>query len=116
LGQEEFWRGLDQLLAEHRIVVDRLRGTRHPNHPEMIYPLDYGYLKGTSAGDGAEIDVWLGSSGDGSLTGILCTFDKIKKDAEIKLLVACSLEDVEAIIGFHSWMGTLHIPRPEDLP
>jgi hypothetical protein len=46
------------------------------------------------------------------LTGILCTFDKLKRDAEIKLLIGCTLEDVETIQGFTSDMATLFIPNP----
>lgn len=110
----EFWRSFDTLLAEHEIIVDRPKGSRHPHHLEMIYPFDYGYLESTSAGDKAEIDLWLGASGNRTLTGILCTLDSIKKDAEIKLLLGCSEEDVDTIISFHSWMSTLYIPRPKE--
>lgn len=38
---------------------DRPRGSRHPDWPEMIYLLDYGYLDCTHAEDGGEVDVWL---------------------------------------------------------
>lgn len=39
--------------------VDRPLGSSHPRHPEMIYPLNYGYVDGVFAGDGAEQDVYL---------------------------------------------------------
>ncbi len=39
--------------------IDRPLGSRHPRHPEMIYPLNYGYVDGVFAGDGAEQDVYL---------------------------------------------------------
>ena len=63
--------------------------------------------------------MWLGSlntvvdiANAKMLTGILCTFDKLKRDAEIKLLVACSPEDVETIQYFNDEMQTLFIPNP----
>ena len=39
--------------------VDRPLGTSHPRHPEMVYPINYGYVSGVFAGDGAEQDVYL---------------------------------------------------------
>jgi inorganic pyrophosphatase len=59
----------------------------------MIYPLDYGYLKGTSGGDGNEVDVWLGSAPGGKLDAVICTVDMLKRDVEIKLLVGCTAEE-----------------------
>ncbi len=47
-----------------------------------------------------------------TLTGILCTFDTLKRDAEIKLLIGCTREDVETIQEFNSEMATLFIPNP----
>jgi len=46
------------------------------------------------------------------LTGILCTFDTLKRDTEIKLLIGCTEEDVQIIKDFHREMYTLHIPNP----
>ena len=43
--------------------IDRPLGTAHPNYPDMIYPINYGYVDGVLAGDGEEQDVYvLGSS------------------------------------------------------
>ena len=39
--------------------IDRPLGSRHPRHPEMIYPINYGYVDGVFAGDGAEQDIYL---------------------------------------------------------
>ena len=48
-----------------------------------------------------------------TLTGILCTFDTIKQDMEIKLLIACTADDLEQIQQFHGDMYTLYISNPE---
>ena len=107
-----FWEEMARLGASKRVVIDRPSGTAHPNYPELIYPLDYGYIEGTLAADGDGIDVWIGSQGKRVLTGILCTFDTIDKDAEIKLMLGCSDDDVATIINFLADMRTLYIPRP----
>ncbi len=39
--------------------VDRPIGSSHPRHPENIYPINYGYVEGIIAGDGAEQDVYI---------------------------------------------------------
>jgi inorganic pyrophosphatase len=107
-----FWMELEKLIAENQVVIDRPQGQPHPHYPALIYPLDYGYLTGTTAGDGAGIDIWLGSKKDKTLTGILCTLDTIKRDAEIKLLAGCSLQDVETILQFTNQMTPhLYIPN-----
>jgi inorganic pyrophosphatase len=107
-----FWQTMMELAESSSIILDRPQGRAHPRYPEMIYPLDYGYLENTSASDGDGIDVWLGSKNTKTLTGILCTFDRLKRDAEIKLLIGCTLADVETIQGFNSDMATLFIPNP----
>lgn len=40
-------------------TIDRPLGGAHPRHPEMIYPVNYGYVDGVFAGDGAEQDVYV---------------------------------------------------------
>ncbi|MBL8103165.1 MAG: hypothetical protein JNM02_11575 [Anaerolineales bacterium] len=110
-----FWEEMIQLTKTHSIIIDRPKGQPHPRYFEMIYPLDYGYIENTSASDGGGIDVWIGSLEPKTLTGILCTFDTLKRDAEIKILLGCTAQDVEAIIHFYDQsMRTLYIQRPKD--
>ncbi len=59
-GKAGFWQLADQLVREHPIVIDRPRGSRHPRYPAVVYPLDYGYLDGTTAIDGGGVDCWRG--------------------------------------------------------
>ena len=108
-----FWQALAKLIETNSIIVDRPKGRAHPRYPDLIYPMDYGYLENTAAGDGDGIDVWLGSLQTKTLTGILCTFDTLKRDAEIKLLLGCTREDVQAIQHFNEAMRTLFIPNPK---
>jgi inorganic pyrophosphatase len=87
-----FWQSMTQLLITNPLII-------------------------SSDGDG--IDVWLSSLNmlrddprAKTLTGILCTFDTVKRDAEIKLLIGCTEEDVRIIRDFLKEMRTLYIPNP----
>jgi inorganic pyrophosphatase len=64
-----FWSLVDQLADQHTLIIDRPKGSAHPRYPDHIYPLDYGYLEGTTAGDGDGIDVWVGSLADKRVQG-----------------------------------------------
>jgi len=109
-----YWLALQELLAENSISIDRPSGRPHPHYPDLIYPLDYGFVENTSSGDGAGIDVWIGTLNTRKLTGILCTFDTVKRDAEVKLLCGCTDQDVQKILSFNNnLMGTIYIPNPE---
>jgi inorganic pyrophosphatase len=110
-----FWKTMQELLNTGSLIIDRPKGQPHPRYPEKIYPFDYGYLEGTTAADGGGIDVWIGSQGNRALTGILCTFDTLKRDAEIKLLAGCAPADVQTILDFHSnLMRVLFVPNPSE--
>ena len=39
--------------------IDRPLGSAHPNYPDMIYPINYGYVEGLLAEDGEEQDVYV---------------------------------------------------------
>ena len=99
---EGFWHALDQLVSEHPLIIDRAKGSCHPRYPEIIYPLDYGYLEGTQAGDGTGIDVWVGSAPRRSVTAVVCTVDRLKRDAEVKLLLGCTAQEAQTILDFHN--------------
>jgi inorganic pyrophosphatase len=97
-----FWARLEELVGDSKIVVDRAKGTEHPDWPGAIYPLDYGYLEATTGGDGHPVDVWLGGGDGRAVTGIVCTLDLHKKDLEIKVLLGCSAGERETILSFHN--------------
>lgn len=39
--------------------IDRPLGSSHPRSPSLTYPINYGYVEGIFAGDGAEQDIYL---------------------------------------------------------
>ena len=42
-----------------RVIVDRSFGSHHPKFPDLVYPVNYGYVEGVFAGDGEEQDVYI---------------------------------------------------------
>ena len=41
------------------VTVDRPMGSYHPEHPDMYYPVNYGYIEGVMAPDGEEQDAYI---------------------------------------------------------
>lgn len=41
------------------VTVDRPLGSCHPNHKDIYYPINYGYVKGVIAPDGEEQDAYI---------------------------------------------------------
>lgn len=41
------------------VTVDRKKGTYHPKHKEIYYPINYGYIEGIIAPDGEEQDAYI---------------------------------------------------------
>jgi inorganic pyrophosphatase len=93
------WSAWERLLRERGVILDRPRGSGHPRYPEMIYPLDYGYIPGTVGGDGAEVDVFVGSAATG-LTAALLTHDLGKGERELKLLWNTTEAEIERARAF----------------
>ena len=109
-----FWERLDTLVATSHIVIDRPKGTAHPRYPGFIYPLDYGYLEGTTAIDGGGVDVWVGSLPEQRVTAVVCTVDTTKRDTELKLLLGCTPEEAQVVLRTHNnaWMAGILMTRP----
>jgi inorganic pyrophosphatase len=114
-----FWAHLDSLFQSSKLVIDRPKGSAHPRYSPLVYPLDYGYLEGTSAGDGDGIDVWRGSLTPAQLDAIVCTADAVKRDVEIKLVIGCTPEEKTIILKFHNnseRMAAILIEREGAMP
>lgn len=42
-----------------KVTVDRPLGTYHPQHKNLYYPINYGYIEGIIAPDGEEQDAYI---------------------------------------------------------
>ncbi len=93
------WECWEALIRRNGITIDRPHGSRHPSHPSIIYPMDYGYVNGTSATDGQDLDVFRGTVRTG-LAGAIISVDHRKRDREFKLLYDCSPEEIYLANGF----------------
>jgi len=93
------WEGYERAIAAHGITLDRPRLSRHPQYPEIVYPIDYGYVNQTPGLDGQELDVFVGSAATG-LVGACFTTDKRKGDQEYKLLWNCTPPEIYLVHGF----------------
>lgn len=110
------WAAWEALIRKAGVTIDRPRESRHPRFPEIVYPLDYGYVNDTIGTDGVEIDIFVGSAANG-LIGLLATADHRQGDREIKFLYNCSREEVYLANGFINFdrtllEGTLVLRRP----
>ena len=70
------------------VTVDRPAHSRHPEHPDLVYPIPYGYLAGTLAPDGEPVDAYCpGFENAAVCTGIVSAVIRRNDDAEEKLVV-----------------------------
>ncbi len=42
-----------------RVTIDRPLGSAHPKYPDLVYPLNYGYIEGVPGGDGEPQDAYV---------------------------------------------------------
>ncbi|HEY5269754.1 MAG TPA: hypothetical protein VII97_05420 [Anaerolineales bacterium] len=116
MNPDEFWQYLERLVAGSRVIIDRPKGSQHPHYPDIVYPLDYGYLDGTTSSDGDGIDVWASASGSRDLSAVILTVDLHKRDAEIKILLGCTEEEIQTILVFHNEndLRAILVPKPKE--
>ena len=110
------WDAWERLIEAHGVTIDRPHRSAHPRFPEIVYPIDYGYVNGTLGTDGDELDVFAGSAATG-LVGMILTKDHRQGDREAKLLYNCTPEEVYLAHGFINFdrsllEGVLVLRRP----
>ena len=77
-------------------AVDRPLGTTHPQHPDICYSINYGYVDGVFAGDGAEQDVYVFGTDEPlkRFEGkVIAVYHRLN-DVEDKWIVSLSGEDI----------------------
>jgi len=72
------------------VTVDRPLGSHHPSYPELIYPINYGYVKGITAPDGEEQDAYILGINEPieAFEGTVIAVIERKNDCEDKWVVA----------------------------
>jgi inorganic pyrophosphatase len=76
-------------------TVDRPFGTAHPDYPDMIYPINYGYVDGVFAADGEEQDVYIFGTDETieTFTGKVIAVYHRTNDTEDKWIVSVDGKD-----------------------
>ncbi len=100
-----------------RIEIDRPIGTPHPKHPEIIYPINYGYIPGVYGGDGEELDVYIlgiEERVEDEVTAKIVGIVYREDDVEDKLVAApegmeFTAEEIEKIIHFQEQFYNSHV-------
>lgn len=89
------------------VTIDRPLGSFHPEHREMYYPVNYGYVKDIQGGDGEEQDVYVLGIDEpiGEFTGEVAAIVHRNDDCEDKwVVVPCgvkySREEIKEKIEF----------------
>jgi inorganic pyrophosphatase len=95
---DAFFKAFEQLICEHGFTIDRPKGTAHPRFPDLVYPINYGYINNTQSQDGEGIDVFLGDNDGAGVVGILCSIDTVKKDSEVKVLYNCTEKNIQTAL------------------
>lgn len=100
LLQKSFpWERWEKLILSEGVLLDRPRNSAHPRYPDILYPMDYGFICNTKSSDGEEVDVFAGS-GPPRLVGMIITHDSRKKAREVKLLWRCIPAEIYLAHGF----------------
>lgn len=101
------------------VTIDRPLGSVHPEYPDVVYPVNYGYIEGIVAPDGEEQDAYvLGLTMPvGSVDGKVIAIIHRKNDVEDKWVVAAGnkeftkaeIEEKVAFMErfFQSWIEVL---------
>ena len=94
-----FWQKIDTICFSNSFVLLRSRNEAHSEFPNLIYPVDYGYLQDTlSASQG--INVYRGSEKSSTVQAIVIAADILKKDVEVKIILGCTEQEEEDILRF----------------
>ena len=97
--KHDFWEYLQQLVETNQIMIDHPKGSSHHRFPGVTYPVDYGFLDGTTTIDSGGVDIWVGSLGEKKVIGALCTVDLLKRDTELKIIYDCTDNEIQTILN-----------------
>ncbi|MBR5143492.1 MAG: inorganic pyrophosphatase [Clostridia bacterium] len=89
------------------VTIDRPKDSRHPKYPDLIYPVNYGYIEGVIGGDGEEQDAYVLGVDEPvwKFTGRVIAIIHRLNDVETKLVVApkgvlFTKEQISEIVDF----------------
>jgi inorganic pyrophosphatase/GNAT superfamily N-acetyltransferase len=80
------------------VEVDRPLGSVHPKHSDIVYTINYGFIPGTTSGDGMPIDVYVLGIDEAVIRaeGVVVAVIEREDDNEDKLVVSTKTGDLDA--------------------
>ena len=114
-----FWQKIDMLLLSSDIVIDRKKNSTHPTYNNLVYPVDYGYLKDSMLESQEHISIYVGSKSNAMVESVIVCADILKKDLEVKLVYGCTEEEENSILEFLNqtdFQKSIIIRRGHDIP
>ena len=99
---------LENMIGQNvKVYVDRPMKSNHPKHDDIVYPVNYGYIKEIVAGDGEYQDAYILGEDDecDSCEGIVYAVIERENDNEDKLVVVTnnkkySIEKIKDKVNF----------------
>lgn len=89
------------------VTIDRPKDSCHPKYPDLVYPINYGYIEGVIGGDGEEQDAYVLGVDEPvqEFTGRVIAIIHRLNDVENKLVVApegisYTKEQISEIVDF----------------
>ena len=93
--------------TEVTMYIDRTLGTKHPKFPNIIYPVNYGYIKEVTALDNEYQDAYLLGVNEPveTYTGIVYAIIIRENDIEDKLVIVpknkeFTIEEIDKLVNF----------------
>ena len=107
LTRDQFnWASWEAIIESNGYTIDRPYRSKHPSFPEIIYPINYGFINNTVSTDREEVDLFIGTARN-KLVAAIVTTDFRKGDREWKLIYNCTPEEVYLVHGFINFNPTL---------
>lgn len=118
LNNAFFWQKIDTLVLSSDFVLTQDVDSEHSRYPNLVYPVQYGYLKNDESSD-FKISVYRGTKVNKKVDAIAICVDILKKDFGIKLLLGCNEKEEEEILEFLNqtdFQKSVLIRRGNDIP
>lgn len=119
LNNAYFWQKLDTLILSLDYNMKRVKGDVHPEYPNLVYPIEYGYLVDPDHDHRVVTKLFKGSMGMRRCDAIIVGVDILQKGMDIKCLVGCTDHEQVQILEFlnqTAFQKTVLIRRNEDVP
>lgn len=114
-----FWQKLDTLILSLDYKLIRSQGDIHPQYPNLVYPMEYGYLTDPDKEDSIVTRAFRGSLPNKRCDAIIVGIDILQKGMDIKCLIGCSEQEQMACLEFlnqTAFQKTVLIRRNEYVP